>query len=36
MYIHTSLQPQSVFTDFKALICQKLISLETSVAIGLS
>lgn len=35
MYVHT-VQTESVFTDFKALISQKLTSLEASVAVDLS
>lgn len=35
MHVHTSLQPEGVFTGFKALMSQKLISLEASVTVGL-
>lgn len=36
MHVHASVQPQGVFTGSKALMSQKLISLEDSVTVVLS
>lgn len=36
MHVHTSLKTEGVFTGFKALMSQKLISLEASVTVVLS